>query len=196
MRILAVADEESKYFWDFYKPGKLSGIDLILSAGDVKSDYLSFLVTMANRPLLYIHGNHDGNYAQKPPEGCECIEDRIVHVNGLRILGLGGTRKYNNGSHQYTERQMERRIRRLWWKLYRSKGVDIVVTHSPPTGVGDADDYAHRGFEAFLPLMEKYKPAYLVHGHVHKNYSHNFVRERQYDSTTVINSSGYHIFEV
>ncbi len=196
MRILAVSDEESKYFWDFYKPGKLSGIDLILSAGDVKSEYLSFLVTMANRPLLYIHGNHDGNYAQKPPEGCECIEDRIVRVNGLRILGLGGTRKYNNGSHQYTERQMEKRIRRLWWKLYRSKGVDIVVTHSPPAGVGDADDYAHRGFEAFLPLMEKYKPAYLVHGHVHKNYSHNFVRERQYASTTVINSSGYHIFEI
>ena len=119
MRILAVSDEESKYFWDFYKPGKLSGIDLILSAGDVKSEYLSFLVTMANRPLLYIHGNHDGSYAQKPPEGCECIEDRIVRVNGLRILGLGGTRKYNNGSHQYTERQMEKRIRRLWWKLYR-----------------------------------------------------------------------------
>ena len=196
MKILAVSDEESKYFWDHYRPGKLDGIDLILSAGDLKSEYLSFLVTMANRPLLYIHGNHDGNYEKKPPDGCECIENRLVVVNGVRILGLGGSRRYNNGQHQYTNRQMERRIARLRWKLYRAGGVDIVLTHSPPAGVGDAEDVAHMGFDAFLPLMEKYKPAYLVHGHVHKSYSPSFTRERQYASTTVINASGYHIFEL
>ena len=196
MKILAVSDEESKYFWDHYRPGKLAGIDLILSAGDLKSEYLSFLVTMANRPLLYIHGNHDGNYEKKPPEGCECIENRLVVVNGVRILGLGGSRKYNNGQHQYTDRQMQLRIARLRWKLYRAGGVDIVLTHAPPAGVGDAEDVAHRGFDSFLPLMERYHPAYLVHGHVHKSYSPSFTRERQYASTTVINASGYHIFEL
>ena len=196
MRILAVADEESKYFWDYYRPGKLNGIDLILSAGDLKSEYLSFLVTMANRPLLYVHGNHDGNYAKHPPEGCECIDGRLVVVNGLRILGLGGSRKYNNGSHQYTEKQMKWHIRRLWWQINRAGGVDVVLTHAAPAGVGDADDIAHRGFASFLPLMEKYKPACLVHGHVHKSYSPSFTREREYASTKVINASGYHIFEV
>ncbi len=196
MRILAVADEESKYFWDYYRPGKLSGIDLILSAGDLKSEYLSFLVTMANRPLLYVHGNHDGNYARHPPEGCECIDGRLVIVNGLRILGLGGSRKYNNGSHQYTEKQMKWHIHRLWWQINRAGGVDVVLTHAAPAGVGDADDIAHRGFASFLPLMEKYKPVCLVHGHVHKSYSPSFTREREYASTRVINASGYHIFEV
>ena len=196
MKVLAVSDEESKYFWDHYRPGKLDGIDLILSAGDLKGEYLSFLVTMANRPLLYVHGNHDGNYAVKPPEGCDCIDDKLIVVNGLRILGLGGCRKYNHGQYQYTEKKMRQRIRRLWWKLYRAGGVDIVLTHAPPAGVGDAEDMAHRGFEAFLPLMEKYKPAYLVHGHVHKNYSPSFTRVRQYADTKVINASGYHIFEL
>ncbi len=196
MRILAVADEESKYFWDYYRPGKLNGIDLILSAGDLKSEYLSFLVTMANRPLLYVHGNHDGNYARHPPEGCECIDGRLVIVNGLRILGLGGSRKYNNGSHQYTEKQMKWHIHRLWWQINRAGGVDVVLTHAAPAGVGDADDIAHRGFASFLPLMEKYKPVCLVHGHVHKSYSPSFTREREYASTRVINASGYHIFEV
>ena len=196
MKVLAVSDEESKYFWDHYRPGKLDGIDLILSAGDLKGEYLSFLVTMANRPLLYVHGNHDGNYAVKPPEGCDCIDDKLIVVNGLRILGLGGCRKYNHGQYQYTEKKMRQRIRRLWWKLYRVGGVDIVLTHAPPAGVGDAEDMAHRGFEAFLPLMEKYRPAYLVHGHVHKNYSPSFTRVRQYADTKVINASGYHIFEL
>ena len=197
MKILVVADEESAYLWDHYRPGRLTGIDLILSAGDLKPEYLSFLVTMANRPLLYVHGNHDVVYQKRPPEGCDCIDDKLVTVNGLRILGLGGARMYNGGPYQYTEKQMERRIRRLRWKLHRSKGVDIVLTHAPPAGYGDAEDIAHRGFEAFLPLMDRYQPSYLIHGHVHKSYSvHTFSREVQYTSTTVINGAGRTILEI
>ena len=197
MKILAIADEESAYLWDYYQPGRLSGIDLILSAGDLKSDYLTFLVTMANRPLYYIHGNHDATYTRRPPEGCECIEDRIVTVNGVRILGLGGARIYSGGPHQYTERQMARRIRKLRWKLFRAGGVDIVLTHAPPAGYGDAEDIAHRGFEAFLPLLDKYRPAYLIHGHVHKNYSaHSFQRETRYGETTILNAAGRTIIEI
>ena len=35
MRILAIADEESKYLWDYFQKEKLEGIDLILSSGDL-----------------------------------------------------------------------------------------------------------------------------------------------------------------
>ena len=197
MKILVVADEESAYLWDHYRPGRLAGVALILSAGDLKPASLSFLVTMANRPLLYVHGNHDSIYEKRPPEGCDCIDDKLVVVNGLRILGLGGARMYNGGPYQYTEKQMERRIRKLRWKLCRSKGVDIVLTHAPPAGYGDAEDIAHRGFEAFLPLMDRYQPSYLIHGHVHKSYSvHTFSREVQYASTTVLNGAGRTILEI
>ena len=95
MRILAVSDEECPALWDYYVPGKLKEYDLIISCGDLKASYLSFLVTMGNKPLLYVHGNHDGRYAQSPPEGCDCIEDRIVTYNGVRILGLGGCLWYH-----------------------------------------------------------------------------------------------------
>ncbi|MBR5094957.1 MAG: metallophosphoesterase, partial [Oscillospiraceae bacterium] len=71
MKILLISDIESPYYWDYYTPGKLDGIDLILSAGDLKADYLSFLVTMGRAPLLYVHGNHDGSYERFPPEGCD-----------------------------------------------------------------------------------------------------------------------------
>ena len=57
MRILAVSDEECPALWDHYRPGRLDGYDLIVSAGDLKADYLSFLVTMAHAPLLYVRGN-------------------------------------------------------------------------------------------------------------------------------------------
>ena len=90
MKILAVSDEECAALWENYVPGRLKEYDLILSCGDLKAEYLSFLVTMARCPVLYVHGNHDEAYDRFPPEGCDCIEDKLVVYNGLRILGLGG----------------------------------------------------------------------------------------------------------
>lgn len=196
MKILLVSDEESSYLWDYYQPGRLGGIDLILSCGDLKAEYLSFLVTMGKAPLLYIHGNHDLDYVNHPPEGCDCIEDKLVTFKGLRILGLGGSKMYNQGPHQYTERQMQRRIRRLKWKLRRSGGVDIVVAHAPVKGYGDEDNLAHSGFEAFLELLDKYQPRYFVHGHVHKRYSSDRNNVLQRGGTTIINACGRYILEI
>ena len=195
MKILLVSDEEDRFLWDYYTPGRLKGIDLILSAGDLDAEYLSFLVTMANRPLLYVHGNHDGGYAQRPPEGCQCIDGKLVTVGGLRILGLGGSALYNGGPHQYTERQMRWRIHRLRLKLALTGGVDIVLTHAPVRGFGDEDNMTHRGFEAFLPLLDQYQPRYLVHGHIHQRYGANRPRCYQYNETTIVNATGRYILE-
>lgn len=196
MKILLISDEEDKYLWDFYQPGRLKGIDLILSAGDLKAEYLSFLVTMANRPLLYVPGNHDGSYAQRPPEGCQCIDGKLVTVAGLRILGLGGSALYNGGPNQYSEREMRRRIDRLRLKLALAGGVDIVLTHAPVRGFGDEDNITHRGFEAFFPLLDKYRPRYLVHGHIHQRYGVNRPRSFQYGQTTIINATGRYVLEI
>ncbi len=187
MKILAISDEESPALWDYYTPGKLAGYDLIISCGDLNATYLSFLVTMANRPLLYVHGNHDTSYDKNPPEGCDCIDDQFLVYNGVRILGLGGCKRYRNGNYQYSEKEMRRRIRRLRYQLWRHKGVDIVVTHAPPKGLGDQDDIAHQGFESLLELIDQYHPQYLLHGHVHMRYGQNAQRINERGDTTVIN---------
>ena len=106
MKLLLISDEESSYLWDYYRPGRLDGIDIILSAGDLKPEYLEFLVTMGRAPLLYIHGNHDGIYDEKPPEGCICIDDDVYVYEGIRIAGLGGSMRYNRSKYQYTENEM------------------------------------------------------------------------------------------
>jgi len=195
MKILLIADEEARYLWDYYQPGRLDGIDFILSCGDLKQEYLEFLVTMGSKPLYYVHGNHDKGYEQFPPEGCECIDDLLINVNGVRILGLGGCIRYNLGPFQYTEKEMAQRIKRLKGKLRKAGGVDLVITHAPPRGYGDAEDNAHRGFECFLPLMEEYHPRYLIHGHVHQSYGHHLPQKIPYGDTTVMNAVGWHIIE-
>lgn len=196
MKILAISDEECAALWDYYTPGKLKGYDLIIACGDLKADYLSFLVTMANVPVLYVHGNHDGGYQHMPPEGCDCIDGQYVEYNGVRIIGLGGCLRYHPGPFQYTEAQMRRRIHRLRYQLWRNKGVDIVVTHAPPRGVGDGDDPAHLGFQALLDLVDKYRPKYLLHGHMHLRYGMDRSRIHEHGDTQVINVSERYTLEI
>lgn len=188
MKILVLADVESKYLWDFYEKSKLEGIDLIISCGDLKADYLSFLATFTSAPVLYVHGNHDTKYEIHPPEGCICIDDDIYVHNGVRILGLGGSMCYNYGAHQYTEQDMRKRVRRLWNKIRKNKGFDILVTHAPAYHFNDGDDLPHTGFQIFNELLEKYMPKYFIHGHMHMNYDWKLRQKREcpYNEHTIV----------
>ncbi len=188
MRILAVSDVPSSRYYEHYKPGCLDGFDLILACGDLRPAYLEFLVTMAHCPLVYVRGNHDDDLVTHPAEGCICAEDRIVEVNGVRILGLGGSYRYRQGGCMYTEQQMVQRIRKLWLQLKKHDGFDILLTHAPARGLNDFDTLSHRGFECFLPLLEKYRPRYFVHGHIHRTYGPRIPQRTQYGSTVVINA--------
>ena len=195
MKIMVIADEESKYLWDFFERSMLEGIDLIISCGDLDPRYLSFLVTFASAPVLYVHGNHDKKYEQIPPEGCICIEDQIYVYQGIRILGLGGSMRYRPGPYQYTEKEMTKRIKKLRFKLFRKRGFDILVAHAPAYQVNDLEDLPHRGFAVFRSLMEKYRPKFFFHGHVHANYSSSFKRKDRYEDTTVINAYDFYVVE-
>lgn len=196
MKILAVSDEECPALWEYYVRGRLDEYKLIISCGDLKAAYLTFLVTMGRAPLLYVHGNHDERYLTQPPEGCECIDDRLLVYNGVRILGLGGCLRYHPGPFQYTEAQMRRRVARLRLALWRNGGVDIVVSHAPPRGVGDMDDPAHIGFQALLDLVDKYRPQYLLHGHVHLRYNVDMPRVQEHKDTKIINVSERYVLEL
>ena len=196
MKILLLADKAEPRLWEELDRRKLEGVELILSCGDLPASYLSFLTCFTNAPILYIHGNHDVRYEKNPPEGCICIEDTIYVHNGIRILGLGGCMRYNKQPHQYTERQMQSRIRKLRLKLWWHKGVDILLTHAPAYELGDDNDLAHRGFMCFRTFMEKYHPRAMVHGHVHQSYRFDFKAEREYMGTRVINAFGHYYLEL
>lgn len=170
MKIMAIADEEKRAFWDYFDKSRFADVDLIISCGDLKASYLDFLVSMTNKPLLYVHGNHDQDYRRKSPQGCTCIEDRVYDFHGLRILGLGGSVRYNQGIFQYTEEEMSRRIRRVNNAIALRGGIDMLVTHAPAKGYGDMEDLPHWGFACFNDLIRRWKPKYMLHGHVHLSY--------------------------
>jgi len=215
VRVLAVSDEVDDAL--AADPGAVRGAQLILACGDLPFEYLGSLMNVLDVPLVFVPGNHDpdvsgyrssragltlraGLPARAPwPDGAINVDGRIVNVAGLRLAGLGGCLRYSGGPNQYTDGQQARRARalrgRAWWCRRRDgRGVDVLLTHAPPRGVGDADDPPHRGFRALPGLVAALRPAALLHGHVHSRGAP--ARTSRLGSTVVCNVTGWHLLEV
>ncbi len=195
MKILTLSDRVEPVLHDQFDRRQFEGVDLILACGDLSPEYLSFVSGKFNVPLYFVRGNHDLRYGARPPQGCINLADELVQFKEKNILGLEGSRWYNGGPHQYTEGEMHWKIQRLrpriWWK----GGVDIVITHAPPRHIHDAEDRCHRGFKSFRWLIDKYSPHYLIHGHIHANFTEPSQRVTIVNRTEVINTYGYHLFD-
>lgn len=209
-RLLTVSDEIVESLWTDRAAERLGHVDLILAAGDLPFDYLDFLTSALDRPLVFVPGNHDADLsgysrrrglwlhsgfpARYPgPTGALNADGRVVTVAGLRIAGLGGSIRYNDGPNQWTERQQARRAARLVRAAHRQT-VDVLLTHSPPRKVGDREDPPHRGFECLHTLVERLTPAVLVHGHIHPHGQP--VPDRELGKTRVLNTVGYRILDM
>ena len=195
MRILAISDVEESWLTDHFDRERLEGVELIISCGDLPARYLEHVVTLMNVPLVYVWGNHDMDYVVHPPQGCISIEGRLRDFCGIRIMGVGGSFKYNDRVFGFTESQMRKRIGKLALMARATGGVDILVTHAPIRGLGDMDDLPHRGFESFGYYVDKLRPAFMLHGHVHLSYG-RVSRELAHPcGTRVINACGGYIFD-
>jgi Icc-related predicted phosphoesterase len=199
MKILCISDQIDPLVYSPSIKTRYNDIDMVLSAGDLPMDYLDFVVSSLNCPLLFVYGNHHlekYNAFKKPTagdtaEGLTHIGSAVRVEKGLIIAGLGGSMMYNQGKNQYTEKHMKREIRKLFPRLlfnriFRGRWVDILLTHAAPFGIHDKQDPCHKGFKCFLRFMEVFKPRYLIHGHIHL-YDLSEQRVTKYMETTVIN---------
>jgi uncharacterized protein len=195
MRILTVSDFIEKSLDQKIESDSLPKIDLILSCGDIAPEYLALLKEKLSCPLYYVKGNHDIRHEGYHPEGCVDINRQLVNFNSLRILGIEGSMWYNGNENQFTEQEMKKILRSLWFTLLKSRGVDIVVTHAPPRNVHDGEDLCHRGFQCFNNFIKKYSPKYFIHGHIHQYFNNPEDRGTLSGKTEIINTCGYNIIE-
>ena len=213
--VLAVSDEADELLRVDVRP--VQAARLIVACGDLPFEYLGYLMNALDVPLVFVPGNHDpdlsgyrisraglplraGLPARPPwPEGAISAERQVVDVAGLRIAGLGGCQRYSEGPNQYTERQQASRAHALarrarWRRMRDGRGVDVLLTHAPPEGAGDAEDPPHRGFAALKWLAARLEPAWLLHGHVHP---HGLVSgDHQLGGTVVRNVVGRHLLDI
>jgi hypothetical protein len=213
VRVLAVSDEVDERLWG--PEVRRLAPDLVVGCGDVSFELLGGLAEATGAPLVFVPGNHDPDIAgykstaqglvvragfvtRAPwPDGTINADGRIVDAAGLRLAGLGGSIRYREGPNQYTERQQRRRARRLAvrarWRLRDRAPVDVVLAHSPPRGLGDGDDPAHRGFDALQVLARALRPRLLLHGHVAPTPG---AGDHWIGATRVVNVFGYRILDV
>jgi calcineurin-like phosphoesterase family protein len=210
-RILAIADEVDEGLYT----DKLARLraDLVLSCGDLPFDYLEYIVSRLDVPLVYVPGNHDAELRSSDPNwtplgtdapergplGCVNADGRVVVAAGLRVAGLGGSMRYRHGPNQYTDAQMRWRALSLAVRVrlnpFRAaRKVDVLLTHAPPLGWGSRDDLAHRGFAAFVPLVKDVAPKVLIHGHLHP-YGRG-KPERYLGKTEVVNAVPLRLIEI
>jgi len=194
--ILAVSDFVDETLTKMVEEKTLEPVDLIISCGDLAPEYLSFLRNRLEKPLFYVKGNHDIRYAPSNLLGCDNIHAELVRFKTLNILGLEGSIWYSGGVNQYTDKQMDKIIYRMWFSLWRKGGVNLVVTHAPPKDIQDGPDHCHTGFDSFVKLIEKKKPQYFIHGHIHKDFKTLEQRTTIVNSTRVINTCGFTILKV
>ena len=198
MKILCVSDQIDPLIYTSTIKKRYADVDLILSAGDLPMDYLDFIISTMNRPMLFVRGNHHtGDH-----EGCgaACADLKVCYEEGLIIAGLGGSMKYNSGENQFSDFAMNLRIIKLFPalvfnRIFRGRFLDILLTHASPLGIHDKEDKCHRGFKGFLWFMRIFKPKYLIHGHIHL-YDLSEVRTTKYHETLVINAYGHYILSL
>jgi uncharacterized protein len=196
MKIMTVSDRVEPSLIPTHGPQPVQGIDLILSCGDLPPEYLAQLHDAFHAPLFYVRGNHDIRYDSASPRGCRDLNGQIEEFGGIKFLGIEGSRWYNGGPNQYTENQMRHIVFGLRPKLWWRKGVDIIFTHAPPRHIHDAEDLCHRGFKSFKRLIERYRPAYFIHGHIHTHFDNPSERITHINETKVVNTYGHYIFEI
>ncbi len=191
VRVLAVADEEVQSVRSRVRD---LDVDLVLAAGDLPWDYLEELVSLLDVPAAYVPGNHEPPASRAPgasPRGMVNVDGRCRVVAGLRIAGLGGCVRYNNGDHQYTQKEYAKKARRL---VKAAGDVDVLLTHAPPLGLGDEPDPSHQGIAALPDTITALNPTWHLHGHIHP---YGMAKpDREIGSTTIRNVIPCSVIEI
>ena len=218
MKILCISDATDTLIYSENAPERYKDVDFVISSGDLPLRYYDYIQTVLKKDVIYVYGNHNledfdramGKSTIMGPGFTPImplvysgtfLDGKVMRLknSGLLIAGLGGSMLYNYGKSQYSEEQMKWRIAKMiphliYNKIRYGRYLDILITHAPPRGLGDGEDLCHKGFSCFLSFMERFKPRYLLHGHVHL-VDMNEERVREYGETKVINIYKNYILE-
>ncbi len=206
VKLLAVSDQVVERVYSLASEGHFGDVDLILGCGDLPYTYLEYLLTVLNRPLCYVPGNHDPAYSPHSPaaqvEGGWNLDGRTVLCKGLLVGGLGGSIRYRpDGVNQHSQRQAQLTAWRMlpglmWNRLRHGRPLDILISHSPPFGIHDEDSQAHQGLRALNWLLGMARPRLHLHGHTHFYRQNLAPSETQWGPTRICNVYPYKVIEI
>lgn len=204
--ILAVTDEADPRIHSETLRERMGHVAFAVSCGDLPFSYLEFIADALNRPVYFVHGNHQRRCSENvecKPTGAVDLSGRVVTdpATGLILAGFPGCLRYEeNQPAQYAEWEIglmaAKMTPRLQFnRLRHGRALDLLVTHAPPRGINDRPDPAHRGFETLRGFLTHWRPPYHVHGHIHL-YDRTQPYRQHFGDTDVINVFPYRLLEL
>jgi predicted phosphohydrolase len=175
MRIVAVADTHLSHDDLEMPPG-----DLLVHAGDLcRGGSLSELARAARwlHALPYAHkiviaGNHDWAFSLSPHEarallgeGIVYLEDSEATVGGLRFWGSPWQPTFANWAFNLPRGAP---LAEKWAAI--PTGIDVLITHGPPAGIGDlCASGGHEGCADLRARIGQVRPRLHLFGHIHED---------------------------
>lgn len=201
MKVLSLSDKVVSFIYSPQVRSRFRDIDIIIGCGDLSYYYLEYVLSVLDKPLFYVHGNHDkvveynGNTMRTGPHGGINLHRNAINYQGLLLAGVEGSLRYRPGKFQSTQAEMWGHIFSLIPTLFYNRAkygryLDIFVSHAPPQDIHDGDDLPHQGIKAFRWILKVFRPAYHFHGHVHI-YHPDTIASTQFKRTQIINTYPY-----
>jgi Icc-related predicted phosphoesterase len=201
MKILSLSDKIVSFIYSPIVRRRFPNVDLIIGCGDLSYYYLEYVMNALDVPLFFVRGNHDvvAEYdlgiMRTGPQGGTDLHRRTLRYKDLLLAGVEGSPRYRPGRYQYSQAEMWGHVFSLVPGLMANRAstgryLDVFVTHAAAAGIHDRPDLPHQGIKAFRWLIKVFKPACLIHGHVHI-YNPESLTESKVDHTLVINTFGF-----
>lgn len=174
MRIVAVADTHL-----FHDQLAVPDGDVFVHAGDMcrLGDLAelqlaaAWVASLPHRHKVIVAGNHDWAFAREPGAaramfpGMHYLQDAEVAIDGLRFYGAPWQPAYNDWAFNLPRGKA---LAAAWAKI--PPGIDVLVTHGPPDGIGDRSGISRRaGCADLRRRVAKVEPRLHLFGHIHQD---------------------------
>lgn len=176
LRIVAVADTHG-HQTDL---GPIPEGDVFVHAGDLTrtgsldelAPVADWIASLPHRHKIVIAGNHDWCFARDPEAararlgpGVVYLEDEPATVAGLSVYGSPWQPEFHGWAFNLPR---GRALAEKWARI--PEGLDLLITHGPPSGLGDrAWDGRATGCEDLLAALERVRPRAHLYGHIHED---------------------------
>ncbi|MEZ4221991.1 MAG: metallophosphatase domain-containing protein [Polyangiaceae bacterium] len=174
MRIVAVADTHL-----YHAELRVPQGDVFIHAGDLcRSGELRELVRaldwmneLPHRHKLVVAGNHDWAFQREPERArqylgrVQWLHDSALSIDGISFWGSPWQPEF--GAWAFNLPRGAALADK--WSLIPD-AVDVLVTHSPPVGIGDnTKTNGRQGCEDLLARIEQVRPRLHLFGHIHED---------------------------
>lgn len=174
MTLLHISDTHGMH----HRLGALPPADVLVHSGDFTHngtegevlDFLNWFIELPYTHKIFVVGNHDlclwnAEAIEDLPENVHFLQDRDMTIDGVTFFGLG----YDHSVGLIPE------------------GVDVLVTHEPPSEILDYSSGVHWGNLPLRRHIEVIKPRYHLFGHAHEDYGIQQIGCTIYSNASLLN---------